>query len=286
MPVAPIVLGGLAAAQGIYQMSQGAKDKRAGERAQAEAMQRLEETDIADYNRPAMNQMLMRSRQGMPEASMTYAERGAERAAGAALGAMEDRRAGLTGIGQAQQSLSDTYSQLASMDAQQRLASEQAYIAAQQEQAAMQYQQALDMGNTELALARGQRLEGIEAQNAGMQNVFQGASLAAYGFTPNLGSPLDDAATNAGADAAAGQAQSFTTFNPNQIGQTSSPMQYNTYGGLQNPFSQNKGFMSYGGTSASSGAPAFSPSFNNPFSTGLSLSSGIAGGIQGTYRLK
>lgn len=252
--VAPLVLGGLAAAQGIYQMSEGAKAKREGERAQAEAIQRLEETDIADYNRPAMNQMLMRSRQGMPEASMTYAERGAERAAGAALSAMEDRRSGLAGIGQAQQSLSDTYSQLASMDAQQRLANEQAYIAAQQEQAAMQYQQALDMGNTQLALARGERLEGIEQQRAGSQNLFQGASLAAGAFMPQATSPLEAAKTaqfdtqgtmNAAAQAKA-SLQSYSPTMPSQLVTPSTAgMQYNTYGGLGNPFGQNKGLSYY-----------------------------------------
>lgn len=184
MAVGAITLGALTAGMGLYEMYQGSQAKKQAERDQQEAIDRLEGTDIRDFNRPAMNQLLMRSRQGLPEESMTYAERGAERAAGAALGSMEDRRMGLAGIGQAQQSLSDTYTQLASMDAQQRLANEQNYIAAQQQEAQQAYQQEMDLANTQLALARANRLEGNEQRNAGLQNAFQGVGLASYALLP------------------------------------------------------------------------------------------------------
>lgn len=222
MPV-PLALAALSLAPGVIQgvsggvqMAQGKKAEREGERQVQEALNRMERTDIADFNRPAMNQMLMRSRQGMPEASMTYAERGAERAAGAALGAMEDRRAGLTGIGQAQQSLSDTYSQLASMDAQQRLASEQAYIDAQQQQAAMQYEKELGMADINLAMGRTERLEGMRQRQAGQESLIGGIASTLGASSSLLGlmrqeTPMDNMEMKDMTDASVFQGQGLAT---------------------------------------------------------------------------
>ena len=198
MPSPTLALAGLAGATSLYQGIEGARAKKEGEAATKEAINRLENTDIVDYNRPVMSQLLNRSRTGLPSESLAYATQGAERAAGAALGTLEDRNYGLAVIGQAQQTLADTFTQLAGMDANQRLMNEQAYITAQQQQAQQAYQQELDLANIGLAMGRADRAEGVEMQNAAIQNLFQGASLAGYSMLPNPQSIMPTSQGNQG----------------------------------------------------------------------------------------
>ena len=79
----------------------------------------LDEARGAAGNQLAQMQML--GSQGLPEASKTFAMQQANRAAGTQISAAEDARGGLGGAMRAQQGLKDTYTELASMDAQQRI---------------------------------------------------------------------------------------------------------------------------------------------------------------------
>jgi hypothetical protein len=175
----PITLGLLIkAAPALIQGGAGLVNSVVGGIKTGQALNEMESTDYNDYTQQYFNELQMRARQGLPTESMDYAETGVDRAFGAAQTNMEDRRAGLIGLGQSSMGLADAYRQLAAQDAEMRVQNQQQMLGEMSNRATTTYNEDMGMANTRLALARGQRQEGLAGVNAGMQTSVNQAGAA------------------------------------------------------------------------------------------------------------
>ena len=175
----PITLGLLIkAAPALIQGGTGLVNSVVGGIKTGRALNEMESTDYNDYTQQYFNELQMRARQGLPTESMDYAETGVDRAFGAAASNMEDRRAGLIGLGQSSMGLADAYRQLAAQDAEMRVQNQQQMLGEMSNRATNTYNEDMGMANVRLALARGQRQEGLAGTGAGMQTSVNQAGAA------------------------------------------------------------------------------------------------------------
>jgi hypothetical protein len=175
----PITLGLLIkAAPALIQGGTGLVNSVVGGIKTGRALNEMESTDYNDYTQQYFNELQMRARQGLPTESMDYAETGVDRAFGAAQTNMEDRRAGLIGLGQSSMGLADAYRQLAAQDAEMRVQNQQQMLGEMSNRATNTYNEDMGMANVRLALARGQRQEGLAGTGAGMQTSVNQAGAA------------------------------------------------------------------------------------------------------------
>jgi hypothetical protein len=175
----PITLGLLIkAAPALIQGGAGLVNSVVGGIKTGQALNEMESTDYNDYTQQYFNELQMRARQGLPTESMDYAETGVDRAFGAAQTNMEDRRAGLIGLGQSSMGLADAYRQLAAQDAEMRVQNQQQMLGEMSNRATTTYNEDMGMANVRLALARGQRQEGLAGTGAGMQTSVNQAGAA------------------------------------------------------------------------------------------------------------
>jgi hypothetical protein len=175
----PITLGLLIkAAPALIQGGTGLVNSVVGGIKTGRALNEMESTDYNDYTQQYFNELQMRARQGLPTESMDYAETGVDRAFGAAQTNMEDRRAGLIGLGQSSMGLADAYRQLAAQDAEMRVQNQQQMLGEMSNRATTTYNEDMGMANVRLALARGQRQEGLAGTGAGMQTSVNQAGAA------------------------------------------------------------------------------------------------------------
>ena len=175
----PITLGLLIkAAPALIQGGTGLVNSVVGGIKTGRALNEMESTDYNDYTQQYFNELQMRARQGLPTESMDYAETGVDRAFGAAASNMEDRRAGLIGLGQSSMGLADAYRQLAAQDAEMRVQNQQQMLGEMSNRATNTYNEDMGMANVRLALARGQRQEGLAGTSAGMQTSVNQAGAA------------------------------------------------------------------------------------------------------------
>jgi hypothetical protein len=175
----PITLGLLIkAAPALIQGGAGLVNSVVGGIKTGQALNEMESTDYNDYTQQYFNELQMRARQGLPTESMDYAETGVDRAFGAAQTNMEDRRAGLIGLGQSSMGLADAYRQLAAQDAEMRVQNQQQMLGEMSNRATNTYNEDMGMANVRLALARGQRQEGLAGTGAGMQTSVNQAGAA------------------------------------------------------------------------------------------------------------
>lgn len=175
----PITLGLLIkAAPALIQGGTGLVNSVVGGIKTGQALNEMESTDYNDYTQQYFNELQMRARQGLPTESMDYAETGVDRAFGAAQTNMEDRRAGLIGLGQSSMGLADAYRQLAAQDAEMRVQNQQQMLGEMSNRATNTYNEDMGMANVRLALARGQRQEGLAGTGAGMQTSVNQAGAA------------------------------------------------------------------------------------------------------------
>jgi len=187
----PITLGLLIkAAPALIQGGTGLVNSVVGGIKTGRALNEMESTDYNDYTQQYFNELQMRARQGLPTESMDYAETGVDRAFGAAQTNMEDRRAGLIGLGQSSMGLADAYRQLAAQDAEMRVQNQQQMLGEMSNRATNTYNEDMGMANTRLALARGQRQEGLAGVNAGMQTSVNQAG-AAMGLGQDNGALME-----------------------------------------------------------------------------------------------
>ena len=187
----PITLGLLIkAAPALIQGGTGLVNSVVGGIKTGRALNEMESTDYNDYTQQYFNELQMRARQGLPTESMDYAETGVDRAFGAAASNMEDRRAGLIGLGQSSMGLADAYRQLAAQDAEMRVQNQQQMLGEMSNRATNTYNEDMGMANTRLALARGQRQEGLAGVNAGMQTSVNQAG-AAMGLGQDNGALME-----------------------------------------------------------------------------------------------
>ncbi len=179
MPIDPITLQLLIkAAPTLIQGGTGLVNSVVGGIKTGRALNEMESTDYNDYTQQYFNELQMRARQGLPTESMDYAETGVDRAFGAAQTYMEDRRAGLIGLGQSSMGLADAYRQLAAQDADVRIRNEDQMLGEMSNRATNTYNEDMGMANVRLALARGQRQEGLAGVNAGIQTSVNQAGAA------------------------------------------------------------------------------------------------------------
>jgi len=175
----PITLGLLIkAAPALIQGGAGLVNSVVGGINTGKALREMEGIDYNDYTQQYFNELQMRARQGLPTESMDYAETGVDRAFGAAQTNMEDRRAGLIGLGQSSMGLADAYRQLAAQDAEMRVQNQQQMLGEMSNRATTTYNEDMGMANVRLALARGQRQEGLAGIGAGMQTSVNQAGAA------------------------------------------------------------------------------------------------------------
>lgn len=175
----PITLGLLIkAAPALIQGGTGLVNSVVGGIKTGQALNEMEGIDYNDYTQQYFNELQMRARQGLPTESMDYAETGVDRAFGAAQSNMEDRRAGLIGLGQSSMGLADAYRQLAAQDAEMRVQNQQQMLGEMSNRATTTYNEDMGMANVRLALARGQRQEGLAGTGAGMQTSVNQAGAA------------------------------------------------------------------------------------------------------------
>jgi hypothetical protein len=190
----PILIGaavagsiGLAGMAGVgaTQLGIGAYKAHKGKKDSAAAMDELKSTHYANYNQAYFDELQKRATMGMPEEQKRYAEMNADRAAGYGAQVRDDRRAGLMGIGNATTSLADTYKQIANTDAQYKYQNQQQLLGEISNRGNMAYQEKMNVGNMNLALARSNRQEGMGLINAGLQtgaNAFGNTMALATGF--------------------------------------------------------------------------------------------------------
>ena len=187
----PITLGLLIkAAPALIQGGTGLVNSVVGGIKTGRALNEMESTDYNDYTQQYFNELQMRARQGLPTESMDYAETGVDRAFGAAASNMEDRRAGLIGLGQSSMGLADAYRQLAAQDAEMRVQNQQQMLGEMSNRATNTYNEDMGMANTRLALARGQRQEGLAGMNASIQTSVNQAG-AAMGLGQDNGALME-----------------------------------------------------------------------------------------------
>lgn len=196
MPLATasaIVSGGLAAYQlfeGISGRIQADEDiARLGDRPQAQVPAAL--TEATDISR-------RQAQQGLPAATQELFQQGAERAATTSLAAAQTRRGGLIGVGTTGQQLQDANLQIASMDAQARLAAQQGYqqnlIRTAEEQRRVEQENVLGAYDYQRQLLEADRFASQQNINAALQTGANVAGLAAT-QTPIPGSQLNTGTT-------------------------------------------------------------------------------------------
>jgi hypothetical protein len=86
--------------------------------------------------------------------------------------------------------LADAYRQLAAQDAEMRVQNQQQMLGEMSNRATNTYNEDMGMANTRLALARGQRQEGLAGVNAGMQTSVNQAG-AAMGLGEDNGALME-----------------------------------------------------------------------------------------------
>ena len=190
-PIDPITLQLLIkAAPALIQGGTGLVNSVVGGINTGKALREMEGIDYNDYTQQYFNELQMRARQGLPTESMDYAETGVDRAFGAAQTNMEDRRAGLIGLGQSSMGLADAYRQLAAQDAEMRVQNQQQMLGEMSNRATNTYNEDMGMANTRLALARGQRQEGLAGMNSSIQTSVNQAG-AAMGLGEDNGALME-----------------------------------------------------------------------------------------------
>lgn len=148
--------------------------------------------DTAAYKtaESSANQAYRYAQEGTPEASMRFQEDMIGRSGAAALASQGSLRSGIAGVGATAQSLADQYRQLASMDANQRIANRGTYFnqlnnlqTAQNVQADREYGNFLNKQASRLA----EMSAGRDTMNAGIAGLGKAATLGFQaGITPKM----------------------------------------------------------------------------------------------------
>lgn len=171
----PLVMGGIQSLSGLVQTHKAKKEiKDMGERPDATMPQALS-SSVAMAQRQAD--------EGIPLASKSLFEQGADRAAANFTAGAGDLRSGLMGLTGATQTLTDSARQLAAQDAQQRLINQQSYqdalIAKAEEQRRLENENVLGRYDVKRAEAFGRMERGQAEKMAGMQSVLNGMAVGA-----------------------------------------------------------------------------------------------------------
>jgi hypothetical protein len=178
--------------------------------------------DTAAYQtaESSANQAYRYAQEGLPEASRRMQEDLIGRSGAASLASQGSLRSGIAGVGQTAQSMSDSYRQLSSMDAQQRIANRGQYFNqlgnlqnAQNVQADREYGQFLNQQAGRLSRMTANR----NTMNQGIQGISQAGTLAFQAaLTPEMyGGFLKDKSGGGGQKAANGGMNNGFPINPN-----------------------------------------------------------------------
>jgi len=182
----PITLGLLVkAAPALIQGGTGLVNSISGGIKQRGALRDLENTDYVDYTQKYFDELQARARTGLPQESLDYAETGIDRAFGAGMANMEDRRAGLIGVGSSSMGLADAYRQLAASDAEVRMQNEANMLAEMGKRGETTYNEDAGLANVKLALARSQGMEGKSAFQSSIQTAVNEAGASMSGGADN-----------------------------------------------------------------------------------------------------
>ena len=132
------------------------------------------------------------AQQGLPEASKRLQAQGAERAAAAGVRTLQSRGAGVSGAGMMAQGLSDSYTQMAAIDAQARLQNmsnyQQQLSGALNTMAGFREKEILDkQGNYDVAYA-----EAMGRREAGQKQIMAGIQSSVNASGAYLTDPSDD----------------------------------------------------------------------------------------------
>lgn len=247
--IAALAQGGIAVGQAIG----GAIQKSKAERKREAAIAELESTRYADYNQAYYEELQRRAQVGLPEEQLQYMEQQAELAAGIGLATTEDRRGGLMDIGRTQAGLAQSYTNIGLADVAAREQAAQAVLGEMAKRGTQTYQEQMQLGQLDLALAEQARQEGLSQQQAGLQGAMDTAGTAATYFSG--GFPLQDL-YGQGAPAPAAPTTPtapFTNYTPPtlSLSQNNSPFAYG-YGLTYTP--------GMSGVNLSSGFNSFTPS--------------------------
>jgi len=185
--IASIGLGAFQVGKGIYNQIQGGKEKRQAIEDKAQAREDIAGTHYADYTQNYYNELQRQSQLGLPEAQRQYMEQQADRAASIGLGASDDRRGGLAGIGYSQANLANQYRQIGMADVAARQQNMQQQMAEMQRRGQATYGETMDLYKYDLAEAEKARQEAISKQQAAQQDIYSGLSTAAVGVAGGLG---------------------------------------------------------------------------------------------------
>jgi hypothetical protein len=180
MALPALALAAIKAAPSLIQGGIGLANSISSGIQQRGALRDLENTDYVDYTQKYFDELQARSRRGLPMESLDYAETGIDRAFGAGMANMEDRRAGLIGVGSSSMGLADAYRQLAASDAEVRMQNEANMIAEMGKRGETTYNEDAGLANVKLALARSQGMEGKSAFQSSIQTAVNeaGASMS------------------------------------------------------------------------------------------------------------
>lgn len=178
------VAAGVASAQLTFagvQAYRGWRQKKKGEKAEA-ALQRPD-YEIPEEVYASLNLAERQALEGLPaEQQKEYVEN-LQSMQATALSQLSDRKAGLTGIGQTAQTVTEGYRDLLSMEAQARKEGQQMYMQGLENLAGykdLQYQQnLLQPYQQDLAYARAMQGAGLQNINVAGQSAMQAASSAA-----------------------------------------------------------------------------------------------------------
>jgi hypothetical protein len=182
----PITLGLLVkAAPALIQGGTGLVNSISGGIKQRGALRDLENTDYVDYTQKYFDELQARARTGLPQESLDYAETGIDRAFGAGMANMEDRRAGLIGVGSSSMGLADAYRQLAASDAEVRMQNQANMLAEMAKRGETTYNEDAGLANVKLALARSQGMEGKSAFQSSIQTAVNEAGASMSGGADN-----------------------------------------------------------------------------------------------------
>lgn len=185
--IASIGLGAFQVGKGIYNQIQGGKEKRQAIEDKAQAREDIAGTHYADYTQNYYNELQRQSQLGLPEAQRQYMEQQADRAASIGLGASDDRRGGLAGIGYSQANLANQYRQIGMADVAARQQNMQQQMAEMQRRGQATYGETMDLYKYDLAEAEKARQEAISKQQAAQQDIYSGLGTAAVGVAGGLG---------------------------------------------------------------------------------------------------
>lgn len=199
-----VVAGALAvkAGMGLYKAHKGKKEAQSAEREAEAARQQMEATKYADYNQAYYDELQRRANVGLPEEQKLAMEQGANRAAGVGLAVSEDRRGGLMGVGRAASSLANSYRTIGLADVAQREQNAQQVLAEMSNRGLSTYNEQQNLVGMDLANARALRQEGIQKQQAGMQefssSIDQGVNIAVGAASMMTGMPMGGMPTGGG----------------------------------------------------------------------------------------